>query len=405
MSAPPAAFDESDSLKSAKGVETAEPVVVVEPNAKVGSNKSANLEQALTPELIISPIEDTDSDSEYTYEPGIINRKCCSWCCIILALIAALICALYFTVGPDKNQEVAQGVVVTEAPTAVPTAAPTMAPTAAPTTQLFADTMELLLPYTAVQTLVDTETPQGQALRQLVSELEASGGDPNPHRITQRYALMTLYLSTSQDGWDTNIGWDEFREDECDWYGIKTCRFLDDGTFGVSNIELDNNGLAGSLPSEICALAPNLESLDMRGNALVGDIPACLKDFDKLAQVFLNNNQFSGEIPTGVLGIASMTVIDLSQNDLEGPVSYLFGDDTAATGLRTVSLNDNRLTGDFPTEALLFPNLSTLRLHGLNMKGEVPESVCDAQQQSSTFLTTLTADCVELFCTCCTACF
>lgn len=404
MSAPPAAFDESDSLESAKRVETAEPVVV-EPNAKEGSNKSASLEQALTPELIMSPIEDTDSDSEYTYEPGIINRKCCSWCCIILALIVALICALYFTVGPDKNQEVAQGVVVTEAPTAVPTTAPTMAPTAAPTTQLFADTMALLLPYTAVETLLDTETPQGKALRQLVSEVEASGGDPVPHRITQRYALMTLYLSTSPDGWDTNIGWDEFSEDECDWYGIKTCRFLDDGTFGVSNIELGNNGLAGSLPSEICALAPNLESLDMRGNALVGDIPTCLKDFDNLAQVLLNNNQFSGEIPTGLLGIASMTVIDLSQNDLAGPVSNLFGDDTAATGLRTVSLNDNRLRGDFPNEALLFPNLSTLRLHGLNMKGEVPESVCDAQQQSSTFLTTLTADCVELFCTCCTTCF
>ena len=318
MSAPPTTFDDGDSvefsLENAKRVETAEPVVV-EPKAnESGKTENTDAEQAVTPAPYVvkqAPTEDTDSDSEYTYEPGIITRKCCCWCWIILALIAAVICAVYFTVGPDK---IVQGVISTDAPTA----APTMAPTSAPTTQLFADVMELLLPFTPEETLLDSETPQGQALRQLVSEVEASGEEPVSHRITQRYALMTLYLSTSPDGWDTNIGWNEFSEDECEWYGIGTCRFLDDGTFGVSNIELDNNGLAGPLPSEICALAPNLESIDMSGNALTGNIPACLKDFDKLTEVILSNNQFSGEIPTGLLGIASMTVIDLSRERPRG---------------------------------------------------------------------------------------
>lgn len=223
----------------AKSVETATPV------APGASTKDLDPEEdsSVKPPYAYdeSTDDDDDSDSEYTYEPGIINKKCCTICCVVLALIAAVVCALYFTVGKKEDQGL---VVQGAAPTETPTISPTGAPTATPTSQLFSDILDLVLPFTPEETLLDAETPQGQAFRQLVAEVEESGGKPIPRRIYQRYALITLYLSTNPDGWETDFGWNDFSEDECEWYGIGTCRFLDDGSFAVSNLELGKFSLA-----------------------------------------------------------------------------------------------------------------------------------------------------------------
>lgn len=99
-----------------------------------------------------------------------------------------------------------------------------------------------------------------------------------------------------------------------------------------------------------------------------------------------------------------MTLIDFSQNQLVGNVNDFFGDDTAATGLTTILLDDNALTGEFPTAALSFPELGTLQLHRNSMAGLVPDTICDVQGIDP-FLTTFTADCLVLWCECCTTCY
>jgi len=162
-----------------------------------------------------------------------------------------------------------------------------------------------------------------------------------------------------------------------------------------------SNGLAGELPSEICALFQNIETIDMSGNSLEGSIPSCLKDFVKLTDLNLSDNQLSGELPTGLLGISTMTLIDFSQNQLEGNVTNLFGDDAAATNLDSVLLNNNVLTGDFPSTVLSFGGMSTLQLHGNKMTGQVPATICEMQIIDA-FLTRLTVDCLEVSCQCCT---
>lgn len=148
-------------------------------------------------------------------------------------------------------------------------------------------------------------------------------------------------------------------------------------------------------------MAENLETIDVKGNALEGTIPSCLKDFAKLSFLNLRVNNFSGEIPTGILGISTMRILDFQKNQIEGSASNLFGNDTAATNLNSVRLNDNVLTGEFPEAVSSFAGLNTLALHNNDMTGEVPETVCE-MQGLNTFLTTLTADCDEMACACCT---
>jgi len=136
-------------------------------------------------------------------------------------------------------------------------------------------------------------------------------------------------------------------------------------------------------------------------NALKGSIPDCLKNLNKLTYLNFRDNKFSGELPTGLLGISTMRVIDFSQNYLEGNAANLFGDDLAAVNLDTVLLNNNDLTGDFPSAASSFAGLSILQLHGNKMTGQVPALICE-MKSLDTFLTRLTADCLELSCDCCT---
>ena len=93
-------------------------------------------------------------------------------------------------------------------------------------------------------------------------------------------------------------------------------------------------------------MAENLESIDLSSKALEGSIPSYLKDFNKLSNLNLSDNKFSGEVPTGRL-ISTMKVIHLSRNQLEGGAKTRFGSVSAATGLTTRRLNDNLLMGDF----------------------------------------------------------
>lgn len=191
-----------------KSVETATPLA-----PGTVSKEKADPEQALDNE--------SNASSEYTYEPGFVTKKRCCWCCIVLVLIAGVICALYFTIGPEKAVEIVRG-----------------------TKKSQGEILQLLLPYTPEEILLDESTPQGQALQLLVSEVEESGGEPIPHRILQRYGLMVLYTSTNSSGWTTDDGWKTFTEDECEWFGIGACDLLEDGNNAVTNIELGTSQLA-----------------------------------------------------------------------------------------------------------------------------------------------------------------
>jgi hypothetical protein len=57
-----------------------------------------------------------------------------------------------------------------------------------------------------------------------------------------------------------------------------------------------SNSLAGPLPTEICILKDNVEKIDMSGNALVGSIPPCFSEFEKLETLRLDGNDLEGSV-------------------------------------------------------------------------------------------------------------
>jgi len=291
--------------------------------------------------------------------------------------------------------------------------APTGTPTAAPThpheTSLVFKTLEPKVE--DADLLLDPSTPQGEAFLAILAE-----DLDDPFRITQRYALLALYYGTGGEEWILDAGWADQKPNEClgAWLGVNGCRMQPDGNLAVGAIELESNGLKGSLPAEVCLLE-KLENIVVAGNELSGALPACLASMEKLKEINIVGNNFSGSLPEGLLSMPAIELLVFSNNQLSGSLDVLFETREASeflsafTTLKTLALDNNMFNGEIPSEFFFARSLVSLTLHGNMMTGSL-DIVCEDEEETAglpgTSIHTLTADCLnDVACTCCTACY
>ena len=126
-----------------------------------------------------------------------------------------------------------------------------------------------------------------------------------------RAALVALYEATDGENWTDNTNWLSNRP-LGDWHGVRT-----DASGRVTRLDLRENQLSGSIPSELGDLA-NLQWLDLRKNQLSGSIPPELGGLTKLTWLNLRGNQLSGSIPPELGGLAKLEALGLFNNQLSG---------------------------------------------------------------------------------------
>ena len=103
-------------------------------------------------------------------------------------------------------------------------------------------------------------------------------------------ALVALYEATGGDNWTDNANWlSDVPLGE--WFGVST-----DDEGRVTRLELDGNGLSGTLPPELGNLT-NLRELDLYDNELSGSLPESLGNLTNLYLLQLGRNQLSGVLP------------------------------------------------------------------------------------------------------------
>ena len=108
---------------------------------------------------------------------------------------------------------------------------------------------------------------------------------------TDRDALIALYRSANGDFWTYKLNWLSDAPLNT-WYGVTT-----DEYGRVIELDLGENGLSGTIPSELGTLL-HLERLLLYSNELNGEIPPELGNLINLQWLSLWDNQLDGVIPT-----------------------------------------------------------------------------------------------------------
>ena len=140
---------------------------------------------------------------------------------------------------------------------------------------------------------------------------------------SERLALVALFKSTGgPTDWNDTFGWEELEEDEgADLDGASGVQELD-AEGRVTELLLNETGLAGPLPGiEILQLSA-LVMLNLSGNRLTGVIPAELGQLRALVELNLDSNQLSGSIPAELGQLGALTQLALDGNQLSDKEAF-----------------------------------------------------------------------------------
>lgn len=151
-------------------------------------------------------------------------------------------------------------------------------------------------------------------------------------------------------------------------------------TSQVLHLDLSHNSIYGELPS----LPATLRYLSVADNSMCGTIETAFSGttVPDLAFLDLSMNSFSGQIPSNVFSIPSLTSIFLDRNNFTGTLAVPVT--TTPVSWAVIDLSHNGITGQIPAE--LAP-ASALYLNSNRLIGSVPGQVarCVFTGQMTTF--------------------
>ncbi|KFK43377.1 hypothetical protein AALP_AA1G118300 [Arabis alpina] len=190
-----------------------------------------------------------------------------------------------------------------------------------------------------------------------------------PARSNDIEALLSLKSSIDPSN---SIPWKG--KDLCNWEGVKECI-----NGRVSKLVLEYLNLTGSLDERSLNKLDQLRVLSFKSNSLSGSIPN-LSGLFNLKSVFLNDNDFSGEFPESLTSLHRLKTIVLARNRLSGeiPSSLL-----RLYRLYTFNVQDNLFTGSIP-----WINQTSLRYFNVsnnNLTGQIPPTKALKQFDESSF--------------------
>ncbi|XP_075671414.1 receptor-like kinase TMK4 isoform X2 [Castanea sativa] len=172
-------------------------------------------------------------------------------------------------------------------------------------------------------------------------------------------AKLLASFSTAPSGWSNST-------DYCNWTNV----VCDRGR--VTEIELIAQSLSGTLPSDLGTLT-RLEILSLQQNSFSGPIPS-FANLTSLQLLYLDNNNFSS-IPSGFFqGLTNLQVLYLSENHNIAPWT-IPTELTQATGLLRFYASDTNIFGSVPDFFGSLPNLTDLGLAYNNLSGTLPQSL------------------------------
>ena len=149
------------------------------------------------------------------------------------------------------------------------------------------------------------------------------------------------------------------------------------GQLGLATeIHLWNNTLSGTIPSEI-GLMTSLRILDLSENGaragIDGRIPSEIGNMTSLEIFFVHGNLLSGTVPTELGGCTNLREFDVTLNGLEGDIGVLI--DSLPSFIQAVSLSNQFFNGTIPSTISRLSTLQRLILPNNMVMGTLPSEI------------------------------
>ena len=144
------------------------------------------------------------------------------------------------------------------------------------------------------------------------------------------------------------------------------------------NFNLSDNQLSGPIPPELGRLTQigasrhhGQRELNLSFNQLTDSIPNELSNLKSVFRINLSHNQLTGPLPR-LSGFNKLQHLHLNDNALSGSIPSGYGQ---LTELRDLNLANNALTGTIPQSLGDLPNLMTIDLGGNRFSPPVPDNL------------------------------
>ncbi|OVA14257.1 Protein kinase domain [Macleaya cordata] len=141
---------------------------------------------------------------------------------------------------------------------------------------------------------------------------------------------------------------------------------------GLQSLVLYGNSFSGSIPTQIGNLR-YLQSLDLSQNFMNGSIPKSLIQCKRLRTLDLSQNNFTGSLPFGFgSGLIALEKLDLSFNQFTGLIPSDMGNLSSLQG--TVDFSHNNFSGLIPASLGKLPEKVYIDLTSNNLSGPIPQN-------------------------------
>lgn len=315
---------------------------------------------------------------------------------IVLLVVAAVVIAVVFLVRMEKGDSNENQAISKTVPTPAPTADSVRASQILEvvTSVTLSDVVLAYPPPLLHADTGATTTPEQQAVTWLIEDSYTEQRVPlfDTIRLSQRYALATIWYATGGSGWlfvDGGVEWLHPDASECQWDGIECVNGL------VTQLQLDDFDLRNSIPPDI-GLLQNLILVDVSENYLRGTIPWSSFEQLKRLQVFraasnnlggplspaigdlplhefvVRDNFMNGTLPTEIGRWSMLEVFDIASNEFGGTLPMEFGEWNA---LVTFVASDNNLNGALPGEVGRWTGLEFLEIETCDIRGAIPTTL------------------------------
>ncbi|RDY13711.1 putative inactive receptor kinase, partial [Mucuna pruriens] len=178
---------------------------------------------------------------------------------------------------------------------------------------------------------------------------------------SDRQALLEFFSNVPHA---PRLNWSESTPICTSWAGV-TCN--QNGT-SVIEIHLPGAGFKGSIPDNSLGKLDSLKILSLHSNGLRGNLPSDILSIPSLQYVNLQQNNFSGLIPSSIS--PKLIALDISSNNFSGSIPPTFQNLSKLTWLY---LQNNSISGAIPDFNL--PSLKYLNLSYNNLNGSIPNSI------------------------------